>query len=68
MPPTRPATGCSYSFVLSGESGATVEYRDMRIVLYLRTAVFQNLLDELFNLSGTFVAFLRHSRAVFLSG
>jgi len=68
MPPTPPATGCSYSFVLSSESGAGVAYLDMRIVFYLRTVVFQNLLDELFSLSGTFVAFFRPSRSVFLSG
>jgi hypothetical protein len=68
MPPIRLATGCSYSFVLSSESGAAVAYRDMGNVFYLPTAAFQNLLDELSSLSGTFVAFFLHSRSLFLSG
>ena len=67
MPPTRPATGCSDSFVLSSESSAAVACRDIRNVFYLRTVVFQNLLDELFSPSGTSVAFFRHSRSVLLS-
>jgi hypothetical protein len=65
MHPARSATACSNSCVLSSESAAAVAYRDLRNVFYLRTVVFQNLLDELFSLSGTFVAFVRQSRPVF---
>jgi hypothetical protein len=53
---------------MSSESGAVVAYRAMRNVFYLRIVVFQNLLDELFSLSSTLVAFFWHSRSVILSG